>query len=112
MEAGAARHGKADMFDAMIEAASTLDELRIENANLKAKVGDLERRLRAALAARGSGCMCSSVYLELSPGIHAQYCPLVGQALEDGRQRWTCERCGAVSTVEDCIVCEALELVP
>ena len=94
-----------ETFDAMIAAAASLDKLRAENERLVQRVRDLEERLNAALRLRQASCACSPVYLELDPGIHAQYCPLAGQELDVGRARWACERCGSVGTVQRCLGC-------
>jgi polyhydroxyalkanoate synthesis regulator phasin len=50
-------------------------------------------------------CACSSAYREIGPGIHARYCALAGQPMDDGRQRWRCTACAAVSTVDRCPQC-------
>jgi hypothetical protein len=50
-------------------------------------------------------CACSSAYREIGPGIHAKYCALAGQPLDDGRQRWRCTACDSVSTVDRCPQC-------
>lgn len=54
---------------------------------------------------QAQACACSTQYREMAPGIHAQYCTLAGQPLDDGRQRWRCTACDAVSTVDRCPQC-------
>lgn len=52
-------------------------------------------------------CGCSPKYIELKPGVHANYCVQAGKPLSDGHQRWSCASCSLVyrHKIDKCLRC-------
>ena len=93
LDVGGADYNECDLNTlarAVLAMAAVMEAAQVE--------GDAEQR-------SSQTCACSSAYREIGPGIHAKYCALAGQHLDDGRQRWRCTACDSVSTVDRCPQC-------